>query len=163
MVKVIGCRSLFYGDFEAESVEASSHTVHTSSNTQAKQLALIKRVRDFFRFFGTDIPFCGESAESFHIRVAVLTFPDSGRYAFRCFFCWEAFVAIKQVECSCCLPSTNADIQRKRATVFKRCGVNLYDGVVLMRDHSGLKSVHYLHRRTLGGQCDSIQTGAFSF
>ena len=47
MVKVIGCRSLFYRDVEAESVEASAHIVHTPSNTQTKQLALFKRVRDF--------------------------------------------------------------------------------------------------------------------
>ena len=33
MVKVIGCRFLFYGDFEAESVEASAHIVHTPSST----------------------------------------------------------------------------------------------------------------------------------
>ena len=134
-----GCQlsvgTLFYRDVETESVAASFHIVSTPGNTQPKQLTFVKRVRDFFRFFGTNIPFYCEGTESFHISVAVLSLPDGGGYTFRCFFCREVLVIIKQVESSCCLTSTDTDVQRK-CTAFKRRGINLYDGVVLMRNRN---------------------------
>ena len=115
-------------DMGVKSVYTSFLAGPVSSSSKSKNFTSLKRIVDCSRFIGFNAP----SRDECFLR-----------YTFRGNFS----VAIKQVERTSSLCTPYPDINAEHAPVFKRCGVNIDNGVILSVSPRCAKNIQYLLRR----------------